>query len=106
MKLLRAGIISFPIAAIVAFSSCSVNLSRFDTYGKGPASGRSPASASYVMPKAELADQGSGEASAPVGPLGHNISRVTLGGSYLRRAQITDTSGLRKLDSGFHADSH
>ena len=74
LRLLAAGLL-----VVWAGSGCSSNLSRFDLINL---SGTPQAN---QITRAETGDQGSGNAASASGPGGHSLTRVTVGGSYLRR---------------------
>jgi hypothetical protein len=80
-------------------TACSSNLNRFDVINTG--GGKT--SAGVQVTRAEAADQGSGTSSAAMGPGAHTVTRVTLGGSYLRRLGTNAATGGHSASAGLHA---
>lgn len=64
----------------VTAAGCSSNLTRFDIVLRTAKTG-----GDHQITRSEVADQGSGDGSAIIGPGGHALTKVTLGGSYQRR---------------------
>jgi hypothetical protein len=77
--------------ALVAASSCSTRMGRWEYVNK-------QAGKLKVIPRAETADSGSGAAASA----GYKLQRVTIGGSYLRRTDVTDSLGQPRLRAGLH----
>jgi hypothetical protein len=80
--------------ALVAASSCSTRLGRWEYVNR-------VAGKLKVVPRAEVADSGSGSAASS----GYRLQRVTIGGSYLRRTDVTDSLGQPRLRAGLHSQS-
>jgi hypothetical protein len=76
--------------ALLATTSCSSRLGRWEYVNR-------IAGKVKVIPRAEVADNGSGQATSP----GYRLQRVTIGGSYLRR-DAADSSGQPRLRAGLH----
>lgn len=75
---------------------CTTKLSRFDIINlKG-------GSQEHQITRSETADQGSGQVSSVIGPGGHTLTRVTVGGFYLRRSDVGNSS--RNVAAGLHGN--
>jgi hypothetical protein len=99
MGSIRFCILAFAVAlSPVALTGCSTNLTRFDVIAK-----QKNSATKMLITRAETADQGSGTGdSTIVGPGGHTLSRITIGGSYLRRSNTT--AGGHTLVGGLHGN--
>jgi hypothetical protein len=80
------------LALVVITTGCSSNLTRFDIVH------RLKKSTGREVSRSETAAQGSGAA------VGSNyiLHRVTVGGSYLRRTDVSSGAGGHKLTAGLH----
>ncbi|MGZ3699471.1 MAG: hypothetical protein ACXWP5_15125 [Bdellovibrionota bacterium] len=70
-------------ALFVLITGCNASLTRFGHHNKSQRN----------VTRAEVADSGSGNATNVIGSSGHSISRVTVGGYYLRRVGVASSSG-------------
>ena len=82
---LALGIVLNAIFAV----GCSTKVNRFDVIQT------SGSTTAHQITRAEVADSGSGQVSLHGG---HSMSRVTLGGYYLRRVGVTSTA--HKMNAG------
>lgn len=96
--LLIAALPALLAVSLAGTVGCSSNMSRFDVIN----SGGGVTSGALQITQSEAADQGSGAAASIVGPGGHELRRVTVGGFYQRQAVRASGPAGHSMTGGLH----
>lgn len=101
-SLSRLGAVTF-IAGLsaLALAGCTTDMRKLNVLKSKAALTPTEQDGEYLqLTRKEVADQGAGKTVSLIGPGGHTFTRVTVGGSYLRRKD--PASPGYKLKSGLH----